>query len=349
MLLSVKIRLMYRFYYLDVLRIMATIAVVMIHVTGMRWLQIDIYSIDWDVYNVCRAISRWAVPMFVLISGSLFLNSKTLNVKKIYGKNLVRILVSFIFWYIIFAIFQTRGYISEVLQHPLHYIGHLWFLILIGALYVLLPLIRKIYEGGGKKALLLFIILAFLFPSCLETIPFLLGVDVIQPQEMFYLKIVQKVLGWISYFMLGGYLGNLEVSGKKSLCLIPLFILLVLSSILVYKWYVLTNGHMVDEFYDNISITVLFEVICLFLIIKGIVPKTLRSKFSSEHIIVISGLTFGVYLTHMLFLPVITSFCETRCLSSISLILISMVFTMALSMLLSSILNKVRIFKQFIV
>lgn len=338
-----------RLYYLDFLRILATIAVVMIHVTGMRWLQKDIYDTDWDIYNICRAMSRWAVPMFVLISGTLFLNSKTLNIKKIYCKNLLRIIVSFLFWYVIFAIFQTRGHISEILVNPFQYIGHLWFLILIGILYIFLPIIRKVYENGGEKVLIIFAIWAFFVPACLETLPFLFGVDFLHPKALLCLKIIQKIFGWISYFMLGGYLGNCNVRKGVSFSLVPIFIFTVLTSIFLYKWYVISNDHMVDEFYDNISITVLVESVSLFLIFKGTVPTEIKSKIIYENIIRFSSLTYAVYLSHMLFLPLLTSFCEYESFCSILLIFTSLIGSISLAFALSYLLNKVRILKRFIV
>lgn len=196
---------------------------------------------------------------------------------------------------------------------------------------------------------MLFVVFAFFVPACLETVPFLCGVKFLQPEALLCLKFLQKTLGWISYFMLGGYLGMCNISKKLSIGLIPIFILAILSSIFLYKWYVITNAHMVDEFYDNISITVLVENISLFLIFKGVIPTEVKSKVISKNIITLSGLTFAVYLTHMLFLPRLTSLCEYVSFGSLTFIFVSLMGTVGLALVLSYLLNKVQILKQYIV
>ena len=78
-----------RVEYLDILRIIATIAVVAIHVLAKGWYENDITTFKWQIYNVFFGIVRWAVPIFVMISGVLFLGGKEKTLKNLYGKNIM--------------------------------------------------------------------------------------------------------------------------------------------------------------------------------------------------------------------------------------------------------------------
>lgn len=70
--------------YLDVLRVIAIAAVIMIHVSASF---VNFYnsSLDFALGNIFDSISRLAVPIFLMISGALMLNEeKEFNCKKGY-------------------------------------------------------------------------------------------------------------------------------------------------------------------------------------------------------------------------------------------------------------------------
>ncbi|MBR3027382.1 MAG: acyltransferase family protein [Bacteroidales bacterium] len=64
---------MNRVLYLDILRIMAIIAVVMLHVSAQRF-YVSFPSYEWEVRMFFNSMVRWGVPIFVMISGALFLD-----------------------------------------------------------------------------------------------------------------------------------------------------------------------------------------------------------------------------------------------------------------------------------
>ena len=69
---------MYRNVSLDILRILACIAVITIHTAG----SIDYHglaepgSFDWIFGETLDALSRWSVPIFAMLTGVFFLNPK---------------------------------------------------------------------------------------------------------------------------------------------------------------------------------------------------------------------------------------------------------------------------------
>lgn len=65
---------MQRLWNLDILRIVSIAAVVIIHTASQYLGKLDVTSPYWEIFNFYDGIVRWAVPVFVMISGALFLN-----------------------------------------------------------------------------------------------------------------------------------------------------------------------------------------------------------------------------------------------------------------------------------
>lgn len=62
--------------YFDYLKIIATFAVVVIHTVAKKWYSAGVESTEWQILNLYDSLSRWAVPIFVMVSGALFLDEK---------------------------------------------------------------------------------------------------------------------------------------------------------------------------------------------------------------------------------------------------------------------------------
>lgn len=94
-----------RIWYCDYLRIIATIGVVFIHVVDYYWKLVPFTSKEWMILNVFNSVVRSSVPIFVMISGVMFLSS-TRSLKDIYKKNILHIIISFLFWSTVYALFE---------------------------------------------------------------------------------------------------------------------------------------------------------------------------------------------------------------------------------------------------
>ena len=67
----------------DVMRIFAAVAVVMIHSVAEFIKDCPVMSIDYAVMNIIDSITRFSVPLFVMISGALILDEeKEFSMKK---------------------------------------------------------------------------------------------------------------------------------------------------------------------------------------------------------------------------------------------------------------------------
>ena len=94
-----------RTIYFDYLRVFATFSVIILHIASSNWSLIDVNGFDWFVFNFIDSIVRWGVPVFVMISGALFLD-RDIPIRKIYSKYVFRMIVSYIVWSIIYALFM---------------------------------------------------------------------------------------------------------------------------------------------------------------------------------------------------------------------------------------------------
>lgn len=93
-----------RFLYFDCLRILGAFAVILIHVASYKWFTADISTTEWNVLNFYNcSLVRWAVPVFIMISGALFLDGKQ-SITHIYKKNILRIVTAFLFWSPLYAV-----------------------------------------------------------------------------------------------------------------------------------------------------------------------------------------------------------------------------------------------------
>lgn len=99
--------------YLDFLRVFATFAVMILHISAQNWHSTDVNGFEWQVFNFFDSIVRWGVPVFVMISGSLFLNRET-PLRIIYSKYIRRMITAFIVWSAIYAFFQDGPIMSRV-------------------------------------------------------------------------------------------------------------------------------------------------------------------------------------------------------------------------------------------
>ena len=64
-----------RMVWPDVLRIIASVAVMLLHVSADNWGKADLRGLSWNVFNVCDSLTRWGVPVFVMVSGMMFLDA----------------------------------------------------------------------------------------------------------------------------------------------------------------------------------------------------------------------------------------------------------------------------------
>jgi surface polysaccharide O-acyltransferase-like enzyme len=144
--------------YLNTLRVLATFAVVWLHVSATTVLQKEgMYKLDWWVGNTADAASRWCIPVFVFVSGALLLDpAKTESAIVFYRKRLRRIMVPLVFWTavyigpgVMFSRLTWRNIAISLLQGTPY--SHLWYLYMILGLYGLTPALRIYVRASSDR------------------------------------------------------------------------------------------------------------------------------------------------------------------------------------------------------
>ena len=123
-----------RIIYLDYLRAIATVSVIILHVAATGWLSYDITSIEWNAINIYDSIVRWTVPVFLMISGALFLK-KDVSIKDLYIKYIPKMATVYMFWsafyvFVEFFLFDPGYPISTplIINRFIEGHFHLWYI-----------------------------------------------------------------------------------------------------------------------------------------------------------------------------------------------------------------------------
>ncbi len=338
-----------RIFYIDLLRVISMIAVVILHTASAKINSIHIGGVDWQVLIFFDSATRWCVPIFVMISGILFLNpKKEITIANIYKKYIPRLLIILFAWNFLYAIFSCfiehsfsiQMFVSNFLLGPVH----MWFLYMIIGLYMLIPFLRRI--ASDEKLLKYFLILWFAF-STIINIAKILGLNIINNiiEEKIYMSFV---LGFSGYFLLGYYLSTKNYKSKYVILIgIICFIINFIGT------YLLSIGHTTTNqaLYANLSPNIIFMSIAVFVLCKNIYSKSdnINIKFKSL-INILSKYSLGIYVIHFWVLNALSMF-NITVLSLppvINVILISiLVFT--LSLFATFILSKIKYIKHLVI
>lgn len=303
-----------RVAYADLLRSFATIAVIVLHLAGSQMANVPVGSGDWQVLNLYDGLTRWCVPVFVMLSGMFMLDPKrSLPLSKLFFHNILRILVCFLFWNWLYILIGS-GNISvhgvlwafrEALVGQYHY--HLWFLYIIIAFYLVTPILRAFVRGASRGDLRYFLLLAFLFSSLLPTL-FRLWPNATAGLQIWYKRLaVQVITGYVGFYVGGYYLKEYTISRVAE----AVVYVLGLCGAIVTVWgtAVLSRraGTLVDVLYEYASPNVVcfsVAVVVLFRYVLGVSEERSRRQRLSG----VARISFGIYLVHDFFIMLLNNF-----------------------------------------
>lgn len=297
-----------RILYLDILRIISIFAMMLLHICANKWHDFPVTSFRWQTLNVYECFTRFCVPVFIMISGALFLSkNRDISISKIYRHNLLRLVTAFIFWSLLYTLSinvvipSVRGMeidTSVVFKDFVtgHY--HMWFIYTIIGLYILTPIFTAI--TSNKKTEEYFLILAFIFNSVLPLIQFSdTGRFIFETLENLNFK---TVTGYGMYYVLGHYLHTYKPSKKKLNALYILAPVLLLTTIIVTAIRSLYLNLPVWDFYDFLLFNNFIYSAALFCFFKYNLKTDSVSDKIKTAVIRLSNLCFGMYLCHDFFI-----------------------------------------------
>ena len=296
-----------RILYLDFLRCLAILFVVVLHSIAPTLINPSCYSCTaWYLSMLVDPFTRAGVPLFLMISGCLLLSrSDTERVQDFYRHNIPKLVIPLAAWNVIY-------YATEVLygQHPIDILDflnrflnqgisyHMWFIYTLLGIYLLCPFLKRIVEHCTAQQLVVLLGI-ILFPTTLRPI-----FNQTMPVSIYLFGPMME--GLIGYFLLGYLLGRANF-GKKTR------ILIYLGGVAGYTACLAGNlmqaspeeislpmngGYMLNHYLLAAGLFVLFRTF--------FETHAARLERFSHPLAKASDLVFGVYWSHALILNVFT-------------------------------------------
>lgn len=301
-------RLGRRIPYLDILRVLACLLVILIH-TPIR--QYDTYyntpSLAGAVYTVLVAVN---CNLFFMITGALLLPVKG-GGRRFVRRRLRVILPPLLVWTVVYLLEHafllhnfTPRLLTSVLFHPVE--GLLWYVYVLLVIYVTLPLVSKCMAAVGKRGVE--VVLALWVLS--SFIPYQHGVFIEASQYSH--NMFGAFANYYGYVLLGYYLHTYGLPGLGRIHRLVWSLLLLFGIVLMPMFEFLVQGQFgvtwqqhIDTITCDISINNIALATLLFLVVQRWSPRRYdpqRQPHLALWLPLLSKCTFGIYLSQMIVL-----------------------------------------------
>ncbi|MGR5238503.1 acyltransferase [Vibrio alfacsensis] len=288
-----------RVLFFDLLRCVAAIAVIAIHVLAPYRTELGLIPLDqWLTAVGVNSMSRWAVPVFILITGALMLSDpRPFDAKYYLKRRLGKVLMPFLVWSMFYAYLSgwtAQGFDIETVKdvvinspyHATYY--HLGFFYYFIPLYFVIPFFQWMVRNADDSVLNAYVAL-WLFTSTL----FLLKIDGPWSNQMWL---------YMGYLPLG-YVLFKTVPLKRSV--VTMFTGLGMVALTVTLTMVVTNSldagkYTVGRWLSYKTLNVILAASMIFMLCRyfgeGLSPNT------QKVVSFISQYSLGIYLLHPIFL-----------------------------------------------
>jgi surface polysaccharide O-acyltransferase-like enzyme len=324
---------MSRVFWIDLIRVVAPILVVMQHVSGRIAGGYETHgeTVAWLTCQFYRQLGACAVPLFIMISGALLLGRNE-TIATFYQKRFGKILLPFFVWSFIYILCRwlngqtledgtpitIASSIGAVLSMNSN--GHFWFMYAIIALYLVAPFLSVFVRNAPKNMLTSFLILWFvaaaIFPVVNDIAKTTLGITNIYFRFEF-------VSLWLGFFVAGYFFKDFLLSKRQVVIAIVVWLCLAMTvPINAYMKSVFADSSMffLFDFMEKYILSIVSHRITvsviLFLIIRSLGDLSLLSSswFARRMVPVLVPLSFGIYLSHYLFvIPIMKKLSLFQC------------------------------------
>lgn len=291
----------------DAVKAAAILGVVLLH-TSTDGYASSMGGFDWYASLFWGCLVRASVPLFLMCSGALLLPpEKDLPLRRLWGKNILRIVVAMCAWAVFYKVFHLLGGgafslaalwqgVKEVLVFDQEF--HLYFLHIILLVYAFLPLTRLFVRHASAQtlryALALWFALGILYPTVRPWWPFTLltGVPTLWPMNMAYAAVGYGLLGW--------YLTrHLPKPGAAAVLTAAGFALVFVPTVVLS----LRKGALEEHYLEGMGVGVCVLAAGLYSLLYRIGRKAAGSRLGAAAT-KLSVASFGIYLVHVVWLTV---------------------------------------------
>jgi surface polysaccharide O-acyltransferase-like enzyme len=292
----------------DLIRVIAGIAVVVIHVTTTFVDYKPFFETpSWWLANFLDSVSRLAVPLFVMLSGMLLLDpAKQESPKTFYLKRLNRVAIPVVAWFLISYIFKMLYFhqhptflsvLKDIISLNVYY--HLYYLAIIVGLYLITPVLRVFISAASESMKKCFVIYSF------SVVMIIVATNAVFRDSRLTTNIFNYFTLYVPYFIGGYYLSKISLRNSQKITLFWGVVVFSLLTTILNYWQMRLSGPYGHYFYDHFSPNVVISSIFVFIFLNNSsgfveklnarVVKTLKTA---------SGYIFGIYLVHPFLLAV---------------------------------------------
>lgn len=294
------------FESINLMKVVACFAVILIHSSIFDNVNTDT---QWWAVNLYNATSRFAVPMFIMISGALLINEKY-SLKDFLLKRTLRIVPALIFWSVIYLAWLgdgrlfNIGVIKTILSGPVYY--HLWYLYSIIGVMMFSPILSSMYNNSSESLKLYFICIWFFVYSAYPLAKELLNLqfDFINTYELY------PFFGLVGWYFLGAYVRDYIINNQVENSGIKYVSTFITSTLAVaFLTYLSSKTHSSSAdhidftspvFFERNSPIIIINTISLFMLLSTI--KTRSYHFIHRSINEVASISLGIYCIHLLIL-----------------------------------------------
>ena len=281
-----------RIEYFDWLRILCSFSVVVIHISCKKWYSSPIFSPEWKISNFYDSTVRFGVPIFFMISGTIFLE-KDISFGIILNKYIKSIYIKLLFWSFFYSLRQkiiNKNNFKKTFLIFLNGHFHLWYLFRICGLYLITPFLKLIIKNVKlfKIFLVLHILFCLLFPNLL-TILFYNSKDYYNALNGIISKFgLNSFLHFNQmYYIFGFYLNRYNIK--------PLFRTIFTIQM---TYYISLKKKKKINFYSDFYFNIFFTSIGIFIFFKYNFNNLKYKKYIKKFIQKLGCLTLGIYIIH---------------------------------------------------
>lgn len=294
---------------LDILRLIAMLAVILVHVCGGQVKTLPVTDFDWKTMVFLRSIVTWEVPVYIMISGRFFLDPERDITNSKLAKSIWRLVVAFVLWDIVYQVYYIlagtyaglnwKGILTEAMIGPYHF----WYLHMLVLMYAITPFLRKIVQD--KKLTEYFIVLFVIFQFLTE---YGVNLPVVGPiiSDWFTKVKFYFPLGYSGYFVLGYYLYKHRLPKKYEFSLYAIGIVTLILTGFGNLQQSIRAGYEDTWYTQYMKPNVIIEAMALYTFGVQRLSGIRLSEKVRHCITYLSDHSFGVYLIHALVIELLT-------------------------------------------
>ena len=330
-----------RIVWIDLLRLIGIIGVMLMHIVGnTKYTFGNLSNTSFITYTYISLLSEYAVPLFVMISGMMFLKKDKISFKDMFFKYCLKIILAIIIFGTVMIIleelftYKTLDYtifktiFIKLLTGELW--AHMWYLYLILGLYLITPALIYITKNIEQNEYRNFLIILFILTIFLTTV-----------NRYFNIYIMFNhisISGYIFYYLYGYYLYKYEINNKYKL----LNYLLLIVSIIYIILFIDKKSEYLFEYTSFIPFIIASTII--------VTIKDIKITKFTKIINSIGIHSFGIYIIHQFFINIIYKFIKFKYIiyhPYIGLILY-LIIILSLSYITTYILKKIKIIDKYL-